>query len=146
MGLAAAAAPRGLHAAVGRAAPAALHAASFVDRAHPLSATASLNAGAPEAALPTSSSVLLSVHLASYRSAATAQAGWEQLFAAAPAVLNGLEPRLERVDLGPDKGEFLRLKAGPVGSRAEANAVCDTLRAQGRYCALDAFNGEALRR
>lgn len=89
-------------------------------------------------------SVLYALHLASYRSAASAEAGWRILAAEAPSALGDLHPRVERVDLGADQGEFLRLKAGPVDSQAEAMARCAALTQSGHYCRTTDFAGSEL--
>jgi hypothetical protein len=86
--------------------------------------------------------VLYAVHLASYRSEATARRGWD-LLSPQPA-LAGLDPRVERVDLGAEKGAFLRLKAGPLPNRAEAERRCAALMAEGLYCAVETHSGEGL--
>ncbi len=98
--------------------------------------------GAGAAAELTPTSVLYAVHLASYRSEDTARRGWDAL-SFQPA-LAGLEPRVERVDLGPEKGAFLRLKAGPLADREAAERRCAALVAEGLYCAVETHAGKAL--
>ena len=88
-------------------------------------------------------SLLHAVHLASYRREATARAGWDTLLALHPDRLTGLEARLEPVDLG-ERGLYLRLKAGPFDSAAEARGVCAAIAASGAYCQPDDFTGSAL--
>jgi cell division septation protein DedD len=90
----------------------------------------------------TPTGVLFAVHLASYRTEATARRGWDAL-SPQPA-LAGLEARVERVDLGAEKGEFLRLKAGPLPNRGEAERRCAALMAEGLYCAVETHSGKAL--
>jgi hypothetical protein len=89
-----------------------------------------------------SRSVLFALHLASYRTEASAEAGWRVLTAEEPGALTGLHPRIETVDLGPERGIFLRLKAGPLDSRAEAASRCATLESDGYYCQAVDFEGQ----
>jgi hypothetical protein len=89
-------------------------------------------------------SVLYALHLASYRSEASAAAGWRIIAAEAAPSLDGLRPRLETVDLGPDRGVYLRLKAGPVDSSAQAAALCAALIESGHYCKTADFEGHEL--
>lgn len=86
-------------------------------------------------------SLLYGAHLASYRLLSNAQIGWRQLGVQLPA-LSAAEPRIERVQL--EQGEFLRLKAGPFDSRAEARALCAQAQAAGLWCQATHFTGEAL--
>lgn len=88
-------------------------------------------------------SVLFAVHVASYRSEAAATRGWAVLRSASPDAFAGLEPRVEQVDLGA-RGVFLRLKAGPLSNRAEAEARCAALQRSGYYCQIVDFTGQAL--
>ena len=81
------------------------------------------------------------VHLASYRVAANAQRGW-QILSTRHEVLMGREARIAAVDL-PEKGPFLRLKAGPFASRAGAVEACRMIKAMGDYCAVTTFDGVA---
>jgi cell division septation protein DedD len=87
-------------------------------------------------------SVLHAVHLASYRGEETALRGWAELQAAYP-VLAGLDARLELAHI-PEQGDFLRLKAGPFDTAADARAVCEELQAAGQYCMAAGFAGQPL--
>ena len=87
-------------------------------------------------------SLLHAVHLASYRREDMAQRGWQELQASHP-VLAGLDARLELAHI-PDQGDFLRLKAGPFDTAAEAQSVCRQLQAGGQYCRANDYTGEAL--
>jgi len=89
-------------------------------------------------------SVLYALHLASYRSDSSAEAGWRIISAEAPSALGDLHPRVEQVDLGPERGLYLRLKAGPVDSLAEATARCAMLTQAGHYCRTDDYVGREL--
>lgn len=88
-------------------------------------------------------SVLFGVHLASYRHAEEARAGWVKLQRDYPDELGLLEPRLEKVDI-EGRGVFLRLIGGGFASEEKASALCATLKAHGAYCAVAGFEGERL--
>jgi hypothetical protein len=89
-------------------------------------------------------SVLYALHLASYRNESSAAAGWRIIAAEAPETLVNLRPRVETVDLGPERGVYLRLKAGPIDSRAEAAARCAALVEAGHYCQAVDFEGREI--
>ncbi len=91
--------------------------------------------------LPQARSLMYAVHLGSYRSAARALNGYVQIKTRVPGALAKLAPRVERVDLGPKKGIYERLKAGPLSSRGEAQAVCTQLDLAGLYCATADYTG-----
>ncbi len=94
-------------------------------------------------AMGDAASLLSAVHLASYRERENAVSGWSEL-QAAHASLSGLQARLHEVAL-PDRGVFLRLKAGPFDSPGEAASACEPLAAAGEYCEPSDFTGRALR-
>jgi hypothetical protein len=75
----------------------------------------------------------IGLHLASYKDEAHAEAGWKVLMNGNRDQLQGLRPIIRRVDLG-SKGIFYRLHAGPVGTEAQATAICKTLSQRGVYC------------
>jgi hypothetical protein len=103
------------------------------------------DAGAPGPApnLEGARSVMSAVHLASYRRLDHAEAGWRELQEAHPARLAGLHARFVEADLG-SRGVFLRLKAGPLDSPAEARALCAQFEADGLWCAPADFTGQHL--
>lgn len=88
-------------------------------------------------------SVLWGVHLASYRQAEEASAGWKKLQRENPDELGLLEPRIEKVSID-GKGEYLRLVGGGFSSREKAKALCDTLAAKGVFCRVANFGGDRL--
>lgn len=140
----------GLVEAIAGAAPAAGQGSSpapAIAPPEPATATATFAAAAPDAA-PTSAyeprSVLFALHLASYRNESSAAAGWRIIAAEAPETLDDLHPRIETVDLGPERGVYLRLKAGPIDSRAEAAARCAALVDAGHYCQAVDFEGREI--
>lgn len=79
------------------------------------------------------------VHLASYRRKGAAERGWVALTKRF-SQLSGLEPRIERVDLGSTKGVFYRLKAGPLPSNNAAKDICRKLKAKRQFCEPTTIN------
>ena len=74
-------------------------------------------------------------HLASFRTEPSALDEWDRLRRRHPDLLGGLQPSLRRVDLGAEKGVWLRLLAGPLADTGALDALCDRLRARRAYCA-----------
>ena len=97
---------------------------------------------APPAELLDAPSLRHGVHLASYRLESNARSGWQELVRGNPE-LTGLQARVER-RLIDERGEFLRLKAGPFDSRDQASALCQQLQAREHYCMPVDFSGDAL--
>lgn len=89
------------------------------------------------------SSVLFGVHLASYREAEQARAGWRKLQRENPDELGLLEPRIEKVSLEA-RGDFLRLVGGGFSSETKASALCAKLKSKGVFCSVTSFDGERL--
>ena len=79
------------------------------------------------------------LHLASYRLRENAIIGWNELVAAVPGQLSDLRPGTGTFN--SDDGQFVRLKAGPLSSEAEAEARCQAIQAAGRYCAVMTYQG-----
>lgn len=73
------------------------------------------------------------VHLASYRNEAQAQAGWDDLVKRFPRQLTTLAPDIRRVPVA-GKPDTYRLYAGPFVSRTEAATVCKALAAKRQFC------------
>lgn len=90
-------------------------------------------------------SLFHAIHLASYRAEEHAASGWESLQALFPDLLASRMARLEEADLG-SRGVFLRLKAGPFDTAAEAGSACVQIEAAGGWCAVTDFTGRALSR
>ncbi|MDP6572696.1 MAG: tetratricopeptide repeat protein [Rhodospirillales bacterium] len=74
------------------------------------------------------------VHLASYRTKKAANRGWAQLRRAHRKLLGKLKSEITKVNLGPGKGVYYRLKVGPVDSAAAANNLCRKLKKRRQYC------------
>lgn len=83
------------------------------------------------------------VHLASYYTVDDALAGWAILSRRHPQLTRWNEPLLADVDL-EDRGLFVRLLAGPLPSRAEADQLCAALHGAGAYCVPATLAGEFL--
>ena len=77
----------------------------------------------------------ISIHLALSRTPESARRSWEALQEANGLSLDGLIPRVSRVDLGGGKGVFFQLSAGPLANMAAAEALCDELLSRDFYCA-----------
>jgi hypothetical protein len=73
------------------------------------------------------------LHLASHRTRGDAAREWELLTRKFAALLGALQPIIRSVDLG-DRGVFYRVQAGPISSRASAQALCRRLKARDQYC------------
>lgn len=74
------------------------------------------------------------VRLASYREANNAKEGWTILRKRFAKTLGPLNFAVARTDLGPDKGIYYRLEAGPLGSAQEAGAICREIESRGESC------------
>lgn len=77
----------------------------------------------------------INIHLALSRTPESARRSWEELQEANGLALDGLIPRVSRVDLGGGKGVFFQLSAGPLANMAAAEALCDELLKRDFYCA-----------
>lgn len=82
-----------------------------------------------------------SVHLASYRDPASVPVGARQMQQRYRDLLGDRSFRSISVHLGDGRGTFHRLKAGPYASAADARRVCERIRSQGGYCAVEDFSG-----
>ena len=74
------------------------------------------------------------LHIASFRSQASALRVWETVVAANPETLDTLQPIVRRVDLGPDQGIFYRLMAGTFDSIGDAEETCIKLKKNNQFC------------
>lgn len=68
------------------------------------------------------------IQIASYRDPDAATAGWARLLRANPKLLGPLSPNVVKADLGPGKGIFYRLTAGPIADKDAADALCQELK------------------
>ena len=74
------------------------------------------------------------VHLASYRSEKAAMQGWKTLKQRHEDLLGDLPPRVHEVDLGPGKGIYFRIEAGPLNDPESAEALCEKLKTRNMFC------------
>ena len=74
------------------------------------------------------------VHIASYKTQKSAERGWTQLRRAHRELLGALSVEITKVDLGPGKGIFYRLKAGPLSNSNAATALCRRLKGRRQWC------------
>ncbi|NVK19052.1 MAG: SHOCT domain-containing protein [Methylocystaceae bacterium] len=74
------------------------------------------------------------VHLASYKSKRDASRGWTQLKRAHRDLLGNLDSEVTQVNLGPGKGVFYRLLAGPLESKNAASSLCSKLKSKRQFC------------
>ena len=74
------------------------------------------------------------VRLASYKIPSNVDKGWSVLSQKHADLLGALNYAAARVDLGPEKGVFYRLEAGPLGSADESAAVCAEIKRRGGSC------------
>ena len=100
----------------------------------PAPATNAPAAPASRADAAPASSASSALHLASYRRADQAEAGWAVLTRDHGPVLAGLSPARTRIDV-PGQGTFVRLIAGPLDP-GQAQTACAALERQGAYCAV----------
>jgi hypothetical protein len=97
---------------------------------------------APAAAQPAARGAngALAGHLASYRTAESAQAGWQQLVRAQPA-LQTLKPYFVPVTINGQP--WVRVLAGDFPNTEEVNRFCNWARAQKLYCVPMPVSGAA---
>ncbi len=74
------------------------------------------------------------VQIAALRSEAKALTEWERFKGAHPDLLGDLILEVQRADLGPDKGIFYRLRAGPLADKTAAASLCVQLKVRGLGC------------
>lgn len=74
------------------------------------------------------------LHLASFRSEASALKAWMQVVENNKAILGPLKPIIRRVDLGEGRGIFYRLMTGSFTSMSEAEGVCVKLKQNNQFC------------
>lgn len=74
------------------------------------------------------------VQLGSLKSYDLAESEWARLSKKQQDVLRGLEPVIQKVDLGEEQGIYYRLRTGPFESIEKANEVCASLKMQKVEC------------
>ena len=97
-------------------------------------ASAPAPAAAPKVASPSSAVAGgYVVQVSSQRSEADAQASFRGLQSKYPRELGDREPIVRRADLGP-KGIYYRALVGPFGTAADADQLCNDIKADGGQC------------
>jgi cell division protein FtsN len=112
--------------------PAALAPAADADAPVDLLNSASAEGATPPPA-PIASSEGNFVQLSSQRSMEQAQSAYADLQSRYASVLGSLSPQIQEADLGA-KGIYFRVRVGPWATRAEAIAVCESLKSAGGDC------------
>lgn len=100
---------------------------------------AAVAAKKPPAAKSSSPKSGAGVHIASYRSKRAADRGWSQLRRAHRRQLGSLSHQVVQVNLGPGKGVFHRLVAGPLPNQARATQICRELKRVRQFCQPTSF-------
>ncbi|MQX35609.1 SPOR domain-containing protein [Roseospira navarrensis] len=75
------------------------------------------------------------VQLAAFRERALAERHWERVSAAHPDLLGDVPHVIVFADLG-DRGQFYRLRAGPLGSDDAARTLCESLKQRDVECLI----------
>jgi hypothetical protein len=99
----------------------------------PIATTPQPSAARPPA--PTLESGSYRIQIAATKSEDEAKREWLRIQRANQDVLGKLQLNVVRADLGPDKGVFFRIQAGPL-NEASARQVCDALKARKLGCLL----------
>lgn len=97
----------------------------------------------PPAGFEQAASLRHGIHLASYRIHDNAVSGWAELQSRFPGILADSHARLEETVID-GQGAYLRLKAGPYDTLAQARAACYPIEAEGYYCMPVDFSGADL--
>jgi len=74
------------------------------------------------------------IQLGSLKSYDLAESEWERLSKKHQDILKGLEPVIQKVDLGEDQGIYYRLRTGPFDNVGKANEVAADLKKQKVEC------------
>lgn len=89
--------------------------------------TQSVPSPGPETSETAISSVAYQIQIAAVRSEDRAKSEWDRLSKKHGDLLGGYRLNVVRADLGPDKGIFYRLRAGPIAGEDVAKALCENL-------------------
>ena len=74
------------------------------------------------------------VQLGAYTDGSRVYEGWRELQGRAPAQLGNLVPSIERAERTDGTGTIFRLRTQPVGGRAEADRLCESLKMNAVDC------------
>lgn len=75
------------------------------------------------------------VHLGSYKTSRNLDRGWRSLRKRFGKILGGQDKSVSKVNLGKEKGQYLRLGVTVANAKA-ARALCKRLKAGGQYCVV----------
>lgn len=76
------------------------------------------------------------IQLGSLKNYDMAEAQWKRLSQKLPTVLAGLEPVIQKIDMGEEKGIYYRLQTGPFENSQKAAEACTHLKAQKAECVV----------
>lgn len=76
------------------------------------------------------------IQLGSLKSYDLAESEWKRLSKNHSDILGGLEPVIQKVDLGEEQGIYYRLRTGPFDGVEKANSVCNGLKDQKVECVV----------
>ena len=111
--------------------------------AQPPAAQRPANPAPPRSSSSPSPADSYALHLASYRGPETAEAGWDIYKEQFADVLASLRPVGVAVTL-PEKGDYIRLLAGPISDLHAARLACEELAARDQYCQVMHYDGSSL--
>lgn len=97
--------------------------------------TASVNRAS--GTIPAATSGAYVVQVASFKGADLATGGWEALVRKNRDLLANLRPDIQLADLG-ERGIYYRLRIGPFATKADAQSLCNALKARRQDCLVRA--------
>ena len=74
------------------------------------------------------------VQVTSFRLPENAEQHWQNVNADYPEIFAGLDKRIVRADLGPERGVYYRLRIGPFATKEDADLKCQELMDAGLGC------------
>jgi len=74
------------------------------------------------------------VQLGALKDKKTAESSWVHIQSDNEDLLKSVGHAVRRADLGPDRGVFFRLRAGPFKSVADAQSLCSSLKSRNIAC------------
>lgn len=87
--------------------------------------------------IPSATSGAYVVQVASFKGADLATGGWEALVRKNKDLLANLRPDIQLADLG-ERGIYYRLRIGPFATKADAQSLCNALKARRQDCLVRA--------
>lgn len=87
--------------------------------------------------IPSATSGAYVVQVASFKGADLATGGWETLVRKNKDLLANLRPDIQLADLG-NRGIYYRLRIGPFATKADAQSLCNALKARRQDCLVRA--------